>query len=241
MPATLRRCCCGPAACSRSCSSPGSARWPSIPGRTVAVELQPRLERHRQHRDARRPRQSRVLSSDYGTGAAMLEVQGRRATSRAPGGVFHARNAQPPLFVCARRRARSTAFPAASSRRSISTPVSWRGAIAAWEKARSSTPISACICTAKTAWSGSRKRSRPPIVSADGSRFPRAAPTWSHPIITNGRLILRDQDKIYAYDVLPASIDDCRLAMGNHQWTPSFSLRPTVPRRAARCPSAACR
>ena len=27
------------------------------------------------------------------------------------------------------------------------------------------------------------------------------APTWSHPIITNGRLILRDQGTIYAYDV----------------------------------------
>jgi outer membrane protein assembly factor BamB len=27
------------------------------------------------------------------------------------------------------------------------------------------------------------------------------APTWSHPIITNGRLILRDQDKVYAFDV----------------------------------------
>jgi outer membrane protein assembly factor BamB len=26
-------------------------------------------------------------------------------------------------------------------------------------------------------------------------------PTWSHPIITNGKLILRDQDNIYAYDV----------------------------------------
>jgi outer membrane protein assembly factor BamB len=26
-------------------------------------------------------------------------------------------------------------------------------------------------------------------------------PTWSHPIITNGRLIIRDQDTVYAYDV----------------------------------------
>jgi outer membrane protein assembly factor BamB len=26
-------------------------------------------------------------------------------------------------------------------------------------------------------------------------------PTWSHPIITNGRLIIRDQDNVYAYDV----------------------------------------
>ena len=26
-------------------------------------------------------------------------------------------------------------------------------------------------------------------------------PTWSHPIITNGKLILRDQDNIYAYDI----------------------------------------
>jgi outer membrane protein assembly factor BamB len=27
------------------------------------------------------------------------------------------------------------------------------------------------------------------------------SPTWSHPMISNGRLILRDQDTIYAYDV----------------------------------------
>jgi outer membrane protein assembly factor BamB len=27
------------------------------------------------------------------------------------------------------------------------------------------------------------------------------APTWSHPIISNGRLILRDQDKVYAFDI----------------------------------------
>jgi outer membrane protein assembly factor BamB len=26
-------------------------------------------------------------------------------------------------------------------------------------------------------------------------------PTWSHPIISGGRLILRDQDNVYAYDV----------------------------------------
>ena len=26
-------------------------------------------------------------------------------------------------------------------------------------------------------------------------------PTWSHPIITEGRLIIRDQDNVYAYDV----------------------------------------
>jgi outer membrane protein assembly factor BamB len=31
-----------------------------------------------------------------------------------------------------------------------------------------------------------------------------AAPTWSHPIITAGRLILRDQDKVYAFDVRAA-------------------------------------
>lgn len=27
------------------------------------------------------------------------------------------------------------------------------------------------------------------------------SPTWSHPIITNGKLIIRDQDNVYAYDV----------------------------------------
>jgi hypothetical protein len=26
-------------------------------------------------------------------------------------------------------------------------------------------------------------------------------PTWSHPVVANGKLYLRDQDNIYAYDV----------------------------------------
>jgi hypothetical protein len=26
-------------------------------------------------------------------------------------------------------------------------------------------------------------------------------PAWSHPIITDGKLIIRDQDNVYAYDV----------------------------------------
>ena len=26
-------------------------------------------------------------------------------------------------------------------------------------------------------------------------------PTWSHPIVSNGKLFIRDQDNIYAYDV----------------------------------------
>jgi outer membrane protein assembly factor BamB len=30
---------------------------------------------------------------------------------------------------------------------------------------------------------------------------PSGPPTWSHPIITNGRLIIRDHDTVYAYDV----------------------------------------
>jgi outer membrane protein assembly factor BamB len=28
-----------------------------------------------------------------------------------------------------------------------------------------------------------------------------SSPTWSHPIITNGRLIIRDQDNVFAYDI----------------------------------------
>ena len=27
------------------------------------------------------------------------------------------------------------------------------------------------------------------------------APTWSHPIVSNGKLFIRDQDNIYAFDV----------------------------------------
>jgi hypothetical protein len=28
-----------------------------------------------------------------------------------------------------------------------------------------------------------------------------SSPTWSHPVVSNGKLFLRDQDTIYAYDV----------------------------------------
>jgi outer membrane protein assembly factor BamB len=28
-----------------------------------------------------------------------------------------------------------------------------------------------------------------------------SSPTWSHPVVANGKLFLRDQDTIYAYDV----------------------------------------
>ena len=30
---------------------------------------------------------------------------------------------------------------------------------------------------------------------------PEACPTWSHPVVSGGKLFLRDQDTIYAYDV----------------------------------------
>jgi len=30
---------------------------------------------------------------------------------------------------------------------------------------------------------------------------PGNAPTWSHPIVSNGTLFIRDQDNIYAFDV----------------------------------------
>lgn len=40
-----------------------------------------------------------------------------------------------------------------------------------------------------------RERGRFQIQSSTNS------PTWSHPIITNGRLMIRDQDNVYAYDV----------------------------------------
>jgi outer membrane protein assembly factor BamB len=30
------------------------------------------------------------------------------------------------------------------------------------------------------------------------------SPTWSHPMITQGKLILRDQDAVYAYDIRAA-------------------------------------
>ena len=30
---------------------------------------------------------------------------------------------------------------------------------------------------------------------------PGSLPTWSHPIVSNGKLFIRDQDNIYAFDV----------------------------------------
>ena len=31
--------------------------------------------------------------------------------------------------------------------------------------------------------------------------YRRLQPTWSHPVVSNGKLFLKDQDTIYAYDV----------------------------------------
>ena len=39
------------------------------------------------------------------------------------------------------------------------------------------------------------------IRSTAASRSDRILPTWSHPVVANGKLFLRDQDTIYAYDV----------------------------------------
>ena len=47
---------------------------------------------------------------------------------------------------------------------------------------------------------------RPPAIASAG-RFSIAPstsnPSWSHPIVTNGKLIIRDQDNIYAYNIRP--------------------------------------
>jgi outer membrane protein assembly factor BamB len=43
-----------------------------------------------------------------------------------------------------------------------------------------------------------------PVGYQERGRFRIAAgglPTWSHPIISNGRLIIREQDNVYAYNI----------------------------------------
>ncbi len=43
-----------------------------------------------------------------------------------------------------------------------------------------------------------------PVQYTEHGRFRISAgelPTWSHPVVTGGRLILRDQGSVYAYDV----------------------------------------
>ena len=57
-------------------------------------------------------------------------------------------------------------------------------------------------CTAKAGWSGWPRPPRPAIV--EHGRFELKTgrlPTWSHPVVSGGKLFLRDQDVIYAYDV----------------------------------------
>ncbi len=69
-------------------------------------------------------------------------------------------------------------------------------------RARWFTPTEIFTRLVKTAWLDSLKLR--PTGYREKGRFriqQDSLPTWTHPVVAGGRLYLRDQDTIYAYDV----------------------------------------
>ncbi len=147
-------------------------------------------------------RENRVfLSSDYGTGAALLNV-------RAAGSIA---SAEEVYFTREMRNHHASSILVGDHlygfNSSILTAmqfdtgqVAWRdrsvgkGSLAYADQRLYLYSEDGVVGLAEATPTGYRERGRFRIDSG-------SLPTWSHPIIANGRLIVRDQDNIYAYDV----------------------------------------
>jgi outer membrane protein assembly factor BamB len=141
------------------------------------------------------------VSSDYGTGAALLEV-------RAAGNVA---SAQEVYFTRDMKNHHASSVLVGDHiygfDSSILTALRFDSGQMAWEhrSVGKGSLIYAdqrlylfseqgVVGLADAAADAYRERGRFRITTGD-------SPTWSHPIITNGKLIIRDQDNVYAYDV----------------------------------------
>jgi outer membrane protein assembly factor BamB len=147
-------------------------------------------------------RENRVfLSSDYGTGAALLTV-------RAAGNIAAADEV---YFTREMRNHHASSILVGDHLYGFSSSiltamqfdsgqVAWRdrsvgkGSLAYADQRLYIYSENGVIGLADASPSGYRERGRFQIDSG-------ALPTWSHPIIANGRLIVREQDNVYAYDV----------------------------------------
>jgi outer membrane protein assembly factor BamB len=141
------------------------------------------------------------LSSDYGTGAALLEL--------TPGG--GGLNAKEVYFTNEMRNHHASSvligdhlygFSSAilTAMRFDSGEVSWRdrsvgkGAVVFADERLYLFSERGVVGLAEANPQGYREHGR--FTLQTGAR-----PTWSHPVVANGKLYLRDQDTIYAYDV----------------------------------------
>ena len=133
---------------SASTSTTGKLLWSYDTGR----------QQHRQHRDADRARQPRVLvvRLRHRRRAARADAR-RRRHHRARRSTSRARCATITPARCSSATT-CTGSPTRSSRRCSSIPARSRGGTAASARARSCSPTTGCICTARTAWSGWPKR-----------------------------------------------------------------------------------
>ena len=167
----------------------------------AALELRPGREQHREHRHADRPRQS---------GVPLVRLRHRRRAARADDrgtivhgarGLFHAGHAQPPRELGADRRPPLRVLDAILTAMQFDTgEVAWRD--------RSVGKGSLVFADDRLYLYSEQRRGRPgrgnPTAYREHGRFQIQSgnlPTWSHPVVSNGKLFLRDQDTIYAYDV----------------------------------------
>ena len=159
------------------------------------------VEQHREHRDTDRARHACVFSSDYGTGAALLDVKAAGNIASASEVYFtrEMRNHHASSVVVG-----NTIYGFSSS---ILTALNFDTGQMVWRN-RSVGKGSliyadgrlylysenGTVGLADAAPDAYRERGRFSIATSTGN------PAWSHPIITNGKLIIRDQDNVYAYD-----------------------------------------
>jgi outer membrane protein assembly factor BamB len=137
------------------------------------------------------------VSSDYGTGAALLEL--------TPSG------AREVYFTRDMRNHHSTSVligehlygfsgSILTAMRLADGTVAWRdrsvgkGSLIYAEERLYLYSENGVVGLAEATPAGYRERGRFRIEAG-------SLPTWSHPVVTNGRLILRDQDNVYAYNV----------------------------------------
>ena len=141
------------------------------------------------------------FSSDYGTGAALLEV-------RAAGNVA---SAQEVYFTRDMRNHHASSVVVGDHIYGFSSSIlvalkfdsgemAWRdrsvgkGSLIYADERLYLYSEGGVVGLADATPTGYRERGRFSIPQT-------GPPTWSHPIITNGKLIIRDQDNVYAYDV----------------------------------------
>jgi len=141
------------------------------------------------------------LSSDYGTGAALLDVRasGNIAAARE---VYFTRNMRNhhASSVLVGDHLYGYSASILTALRFDTGEIVWRdrsvgkGSLIFADERLYLYSENGVVGLAEATPEGYREHGR---FTIDAGRLP----TWSHPIITNGRLIIREQDHIYAYDI----------------------------------------